>query len=272
MTKRIKNQPIIDAHCHIGPPLSGEELIQMMDQAGVDRAIVFPTPFRWSLPRKDNYYNTNDYIGEMQNKYPDRLIGFACINPHYTGNKELGMPNLAVNELERCVKELGLKGVKIHPENHCFSVDTLVDSELMETLVRLQEEENRKIPILSHAMTTMGATPHQFGVLASKYPDVPIIIAHGAGFQNLYFPSTEPVKEHKNLFVDTAMTTVDDLRLIGVAKTVGIDKVVFGSDHFSRGQKNLYGNFFYILKRAFPDTKERKLILGGNMAKIFGCD
>jgi len=60
--------------------------------------------------------------------------------------------------------------------------------------------------------------------------------------------------------------------LIQMMDQAGVDKVVFGSDHFSRGQKNLYGNFFYILKRAFPDTKERKLVLGGNMAKIFGCD
>jgi len=265
-----KSEPIIDAHCHIGPPLLGEELIEMMDEAGVDKAVVFATPFRWSLPREDNYYNTNDYIAEMQNKFPERLLGFACINPHYGGSKELAMPNLAAGELERCVKELGLRGIKMHPENHCFCVDAHIGGELMETLVRLQQEHKRKIPILSHAMTTMGATAYQFADLASRYPEVPIIMAHGAGFQNLYFPSMAPVKEHENLFVDTAMTTVDDSRLIGTARTLGVDKIVFGSDHFLRGQKNLYGNFFYILERAFPDPEERAQILGGNMAKILG--
>jgi len=271
MTKKTQRL-VIDAHCHIGPWLPGEELIGMMDEAAVDKAVVFSVPFAWSLPRKDNYYNTNDYVADMQDKYPDRLIGFACINPNYAGHKELGMPDLAVNELQRCVRELGLRGVKIHPENHCFPVDSLIDSELMAEVVSLQEETGRAIPILSHGMTTIGAMPHQFGRLAGSYPDVPVIIAHGAGFQCLYFPSMQPVQEHDNLFVDTAMTTVDDTRLVGVAQTLGLHKIIFGSDHFSRAQKNLYGNFFYILERAFPDPEERELIVGGNMSKILGYE
>ena len=267
----MKNQPVIDAHCHIGPALLAEELIEMMDDAGVDKAVVFPVPFSWSLPREDNYYNTNDYVAEMQAKYSERLIGFGCINPCHAGSKELGMPNLAVNELERCVKELGLKGIKIHPENHCFAVDGLVGSEMMSAVVRLQQQTGSRIPILSHGMTTIGAMPDQFGKLASAYPNVAIIIAHGAGFQNLYFPSMEPVKTNENLFVDTAMTTVDDSRLAGVASSIGANKIIFGSDHFYRGQKNLYGNFFYILERAIPDSAERDLILRGNIARILGC-
>jgi len=270
MTKQ-KQTPVIDAHCHIGPSLRGEELVRMMDEAGVDKAVVFSVPFAWSLPRKDNYYNTNDYVADMQNKYPDRLIGFACINPNYAGYKELDMPSLAANELQRCVRKLGLKGLKIHPENHSFPVDSLIGTELMAALAALQQETGQTIPILSHGMTTIGAMPHQFGRLAARYPEVKIIIAHGAGFQNLYFPSMEPVKEHDNLFVDTAMTTVDDTRLVGVAETLGVQKIIFGSDHFSRAQKNLYGNFFYILERAFPDPQEREMILGGNMGKILGC-
>jgi len=70
------------------------------------------------------------------------------------------------------------------------------------------------------------------------------------------------------LFVDTAMTTVDDLHLIGVAARIGVRKIVFGSDHFARGQRNLYDNFRYVLGRAFPDPAERSLIMGGNMTRI----
>jgi len=271
MGKRA-DRPIIDLHCHIGPPLLGEELIGMMDQAGIDRAVIFPIPWLWTFPREDNYYNTNDYIADMQAKYPGRFIGFACINPQFVGHQELGMPNLAVAELERCVKELGLRGLKIHPENHSFAVDMLVNSEFMKAVARLQKETNRKIPILSHGMTTIGAMPDQFGKVASRYPEVPIIIAHGAGFQNLYFPSNEAVIHNENLYVDTAMTTVDDGHLLGVAARVGVEKIIFGSDHFGRNQKNLYGNFLYVLERAFPDAEQRALILGGNLTRIMGLD
>jgi hypothetical protein len=249
---------VIDGHCHIGRGLLGEELIAMMDEAAVAKAVIFVTPFLWGLPGQVDYHDTNDYIAEMQRQHPDRLIGFACINPHLRPGREL----------ERCIKRLGLRGVKIHPENHCFAVDSLIGGELMEAVVALQKEMGVRIPILSHAMTTIGAMPDQFGRLAGRYPDVSIILAHGAGFQNLYFPSFEALVEHDNLFVDTAMATVDDLHLVGVAGRISVRKIVFGSDHFARGQRNLYGNFRHLLERAFPDPGERGLIMGGNMARI----
>ena len=268
--RKHRSWPILDVHCHIGPPLLAEDLIKLMDKAGVDKAVAFPTPFVWSLPMKENYYNTNDYIADAQNKYPHRLIGFACINPMYGGNPELGMPNLAAKELERCIRQLGLKGIKIHPENHCFAVDALVDSEFMRTVVRLQEELAIKLPIVSHGMTTLGAQPDQFAKVASCYPSVPIVIAHGGGFQNLYFPSIKPVTQCANLFVDTTMTTVDDSHLLNVTEIIGVEKVVFGSDHFGRNQGHLYENFFYVLERAFPRAEDQERVLGGTLARILG--
>ena len=74
---------VIDGHCHIGRGLSGDELIEMMSEAGVAKAVVFVTPFLWGLPGQADYHDTNDYIAEMQRQYPDRLVGFACVNPHW---------------------------------------------------------------------------------------------------------------------------------------------------------------------------------------------
>lgn len=261
MDHRRDGNGIIDAHCHIGRPLTGEELIEFMDRAAVSKAAVFVTPFRWGIPGQADYYDTNDYIADMQHRHPDRLLGFACVNPHIAPARELG----------RCVNDLGLRGIKIHPENHCFAVDSLIGGELMEAVVSLQKETGRRIPVLSHGMTTIGAMPDQFARLAAKYPQVSIIIAHGAGFQNLYFPSIDVLAEHDNVFVDTAMTTVDDLHLLGVAERLGIKKIIFGTDHFARGQKNLYGNFQHLLERAFPDPADRATIMGGNMAGVLGA-
>jgi hypothetical protein len=258
MPSEERDGMVLDAHCHIGRGLPAEALIAMMDEAGVDKSVVFVTPFLWGLPGQADYYDTNDYIADVQRRHPERLIGFACVNPHVAPGREL----------RRCVEELGLKGLKIHPENHCFAVDSLVGGEMMEVMVALQQETGRRLPILSHGMTTIGAMPDQFARLAGRYPEVTIIIAHGAGFQNLYFPSFEPLAEHDNLFVDTAMTTVDDAHLIGVADKLGVEKIVFGSDHFSSAQGNLYGNFRYVLERAFPDPTDRELVMGGNMAGI----
>jgi uncharacterized protein len=268
--RKDRSWPILDLHCHIGPPLLAEELIHLMDRAGVDQAVVFPTPFVWSLPSKENYYNTNDYIADAQARYPQRLIGFACINPAHNGSPELGMPSLAALELERCVKELGLHGCKIHPENHCFAVDSLVGSAFMGTVVRLQDELGMRLPILSHGMTTIGAQPDQFVRLAAAYPGVSLVIAHGGGFQNLYFPSIQPVTQCPNLYVDTSMTTVDDSHLLNVTAALGVGKVVFGSDHFARNQGHLYENFFYVLERAFPRPEDQERVFSSTLRAILG--
>ncbi|TFH42204.1 MAG: hypothetical protein E4H01_13820 [Lysobacterales bacterium] len=264
--------PLLDIHCHIGPPLLAEEMLRLMDNVGVDQAVVFPTPYAWTLPSSENYYNTNDYVADSVRKYPERMIGFACINPAQVGNQALGMPNLARNELHRCIRDLDLRGVKLHPENHCFAVDTLCAggglSWFMETIIELQRETGRKIPILSHGMTTLGAQPDQFARVANDYPEVNIVIAHGAGFQNLYFAGLGQAKKCPNLYYDTAMLTADDAYLLGVVKQVGIDKIIFGSDHFTRAHTNLYGNFLYVLQRAFPDKFDLERVLGGNLARL----
>lgn len=275
---RTKNYPVIDAHCHLGAVAGGaflgEDLIGMMDKAGVDKAIVFPIPSALSFSGgkgtiRNNYYNTNDYIAEMQDKYPERIIGFAGIDPRYTGNQELGMSNLTIIELERCIKKLKLKGIKIHPVQHWFYIDSLAESEFMNTVTRLQKEMNVKIPILSHGMTEITCTPAQFGTLASKHPEVLIIIAHG-GWHNTYSSPMTVVKEYKNLFTDTACNLLDSSALRVVAKTVGVNKVIFGSDHFSRDHENLYESYFHMIGRIFPDSEERELVLGGNIAEILG--
>jgi predicted TIM-barrel fold metal-dependent hydrolase len=244
--------PVIDTHCHLGPWLMADELVSLMDAGGVDKAVVFSCPSNWSLPSADNYYHTNDYIAEAQRLHPDRLIGFACLNPQFSGDAGTGMPNLAVRELRRCVTELGLRGLKLHPEVHCFTVPSLIGSELMETVVALQGETGRTLPIICHGMTTMGAMPEHFAMLAARYPSIPIIIAHGGGFQNLY------------------LTTIDDCHLISVAGRLGVDRVLFGTDHFARSQQNLYRNFRFVLEGAFPDPADRAKVLGGTAARLLG--
>jgi predicted TIM-barrel fold metal-dependent hydrolase len=260
MSQTRKHTVVIDAHCHIGKALTGEELVARMDEAGIDKAVAFPNPTVWSLPGIAEHENTNDYIAEVQAKHPKRVIGFAYINPH------LG----AAKELRRSVLELGLRGIKIHPEVNCFTVDALPGGELMTALRQLQQETGRCIPVLCHGMTTIYCMPDQFATWGKACPDVTIIIAHGAGYQNLYFPSMAPLVPLKNVYVDTSMTTIDDGRLVGVTSMLGAERVIFGADHFGRWQKNLYGNFLYVLERAFPDPAQRKRILGGNMAKILG--
>ncbi len=66
------------------------------------------------------------------------------------------------------------------------------------------------------------------------------------------------------------MTTIDDCHLLSVAGRLGVNKVLFGTDHFARSQANLYRNFRFVLEGAFPDPADRAKVLGGTAARLLG--
>ena len=83
---------------------TAEELVAAMDADGVDVAVAMG--IGWTdagLARE-----ANDYLAESVKRYPNRIVGFAGINPAW--GKE------AVAEVERCAS-LGLRGIgELHPD------------------------------------------------------------------------------------------------------------------------------------------------------------
>jgi aminocarboxymuconate-semialdehyde decarboxylase len=68
-----------------------------------------PVLFNYSCPDKENILELsrelNDHIASVCRQHPTRFVGLGTV--------PLQAPNLAVDELRRCVQELGLKGVQI---------------------------------------------------------------------------------------------------------------------------------------------------------------
>ena len=56
--------------------------------------------------------DTNDYVAALVEGHPEQFMGFATVDPW--------KDRWAVNELERAVKELGLRGLKLHPIHQAF--------------------------------------------------------------------------------------------------------------------------------------------------------
>lgn len=101
--------------------LTGEQLIQDMDEAGVDKVMIMPIDwglvpaFRDSPPM--DIWDKHVLQAEVAGKYPGRMVTFACIDPR--------RPN-AVELLQRAVSELGVVGLKIHPAAGFFPNDPVV--------------------------------------------------------------------------------------------------------------------------------------------------
>lgn len=120
---------------------------------------------------------TNDWVADVCRSYPEQFVGFAGIDPHKQDS---------VDELERAVTELGLRGLKLHPQVQEF----YPDDEKFESLWKKCEEH--RLPIVVHVgQTGLGAgTPGGWGIafdygrpmlmdkVAARHPDLTVIMAH----------------------------------------------------------------------------------------------
>ena len=79
-----------------------DRYLQFMDDAGIDMAVLTANSFTGGLEQMKRW---NNFCAEVVKGHPSRFVGFACVPP--LGGKP------ALEELERVVKELGMKGVHI---------------------------------------------------------------------------------------------------------------------------------------------------------------
>jgi predicted TIM-barrel fold metal-dependent hydrolase len=130
-------------------PIDADRLVQMLDQASIERAVVlsiaylFDSPFRPEV--KDpaaKVREENDWTAVQVARHPRRLVGFCSVNP-------LSEP--ALPEISRCAQALALSGLKLHFGN------SQVDVTKAEHLAKVQQAfalANRlKLPIVAHLWT-----------------------------------------------------------------------------------------------------------------------
>jgi len=90
----------------------GEGRLKVMEKAGINMQVLsLSTPGCEQFDASNGLYfskKTNEALSAVINKYPDRFVGLAALAPQN--------PDEAVVELERAVKELGLKGAKINSQ------------------------------------------------------------------------------------------------------------------------------------------------------------
>jgi predicted TIM-barrel fold metal-dependent hydrolase len=185
--------------------------------AGCDVAIVFGI----SAP-KGGLHVPNDEVAAFVAEDPGRRIGFLAIDPHQE------------NEVERGVRELGLKGIKLYPVLARFDP---CDPSLGPFYALA---ERMGLPILWH----MGSTPVASGRLrlshplllddvAVEFPRLKMIIAHlGHPWQR---ETAIVVRKNPNVYADISglwYRQWQGYEAMIVCQEWGItDKLLFGSDY-----------------------------------------
>lgn len=175
---------------------------------------------------------TNDEVAKIVERYPDMFVGWAHVDP-WKGK-------LAVKELRRAVKELGLRGVgEFHPIMQAFAPSDRRFDELWATCVELN------IPVSFHTGTTgSGANmpggagfsiyyshPMHLDDLAMRFPTLTIIGCHPS------FPWQDDmlaIAVHKrNVLIELSGWSPRRFSPSLIAHINGplADKVLFGTDY-----------------------------------------
>lgn len=243
---RTGNRPdsvrFLDCHGHLGGlkhqyHIHGRKLentVAEMDRLGVDKCLV------WHFVSVGDERVGNDITIEAVQKYPDRFIGFAFVNPH-RGEKEI------LDELERC-NEQGLRGVKFAVQYQGYPPD----GPNVDVGVKWAHEHRQMV--LSHQWGSHAHMEH----LLSSYPNAIILTGHsgGARFVDL-------MERHPNLYVCSCPLS-GPRSCENIVKRIGADRVMFGSD---LQDLPIAWGLGPILFARIP-AAEKRLILGGNLERL----
>lgn len=210
-----------------------------MDAAGVDRACVMTYT---EAPQ----FNPNalEYIADAVARFPDRLIGFARLHPRYAEAPAL---------LDHAVRDLGMRGVKLHP------VGTLAHPAGDETLALLRRAGELSVPVLFHCGDEAMTTPMAIGLAAAACPGTTIVLGHMGG----YFHVDEAIavaERYPNLVLDTSAMPYPRKIHEAVAR-LGAGRVLFASD--GPGCRPLLE--VEKVRQAGLDPADEERVLGGNM-------
>jgi uncharacterized protein len=156
---------IVDGLTILGTSINGyrlkaEGLLASMNSNDIAKSVVAPVQ-----PKTYRLEPQNEAIAVTQLRYPDRFIGFCRIDPRQ-GEE-------AVTELRRCVLQLGLKGLLLHPMEEGYTITE-------DHVVRLVKEAGSLgVPVIVAAGYPWVAHALQIRSVAEQAEEATIIMSHG---------------------------------------------------------------------------------------------
>jgi uncharacterized protein len=250
-----KNRKIIEDSSGISPAYDGSvrELFLSMRKSGASKALVNNTVLKSELMSK-----ANDYTARVVAENVGNIFGLAWIVPGSASSPE---------EVKRC-KDLGFVGVKIHNSHFKLLPTERSNEDIYENMIECD------IPVLFHC----GANPFKDGVkqveysmpksyeeVVKSFPEMKMILAHAAGYQDDRRGAINVVNSSKNVYCDLAIDPQRKLNMRQFFKEIDPSKILFGSDY------PIYESVA-ILNRAKTelDESQMKLICSDNPRKVFG--
>ena len=256
-TLRHSQDPIFDSlRRWTGAKTPTEEIpvsstIEQMDLGGVSKSLISA----WQAPGRDLI--TNDEVAAFVAQAPDRLTG--------VGSVDISKPMQAVEEIRRCITELGFKAIRVLPWL-CELPPT--DRRFYPVYVACCE---LNVPFCTQIGHTGPLMPSEVGrpiyldQVALDFPTLKIVGGH------IGYPWTQEAiavaTKHENVYIDTSAYTVRryPAEIVEFLRGHGRSKVLFGTNYpMIMPAAALKG-----LDELGLDDSAREAFLYGNAQRVF---
>lgn len=229
-------------------------LVDSMKAAGVDVSIVLPV-----VTKPEQFDTINRFAAHLNEKYRDkgaRLWSFGGIHPDSADYKK---------EL-RTIKELGLLGIKLHPDYQ----DTYFDD--IKYMRILDYASELGLVSIVHAGVDIGlpeklcCTPPRICRVLDEVAPKNLVLAHYGGFD--MWEDVEELLVGRDVWLDTAFIDgyLEKETFLRILRKHGVDRILFATDHPWSGQKE---TLKYLRGLSLPKEDINK-ILGQNARKLIG--
>ena len=267
----IGNFKVIDSHCHVYPEKIAQKAVAGTDRfydvrsfgdgtvpnmlengkkAGIDHFIIQSVA---TTPKQVN--SINEFIAQTVSGREDILTGLGTLHPE-SEDQEADVKK---------VLELGLKGVKLHPDIQNFKVDDYRCLKIYELC------EKANLPILMHTGDYRydNSNPNRLLPILEIYGNLTIIGAHFGGW-SIWEEASQKLAGIQNFYVDCSSTMgfADKETVRRCIENYGADRVLFGTDYPMWSHKSELEYFFSL----GLDEQEIMSILNINAKKLFNLE
>lgn len=267
----INGYYVIDAHCHIYPEKIAAKAVGGTDtfygvtsaclgtikdlyergvKAGIDRFIVQSVA---TTPKQVK--SINEFIAESVKENPDIFTGLGTLHPE--------SQDIAA-DIDHLI-ELGLKGVKLHPDIQKFKLDDYRCLKIYE----ICEQKGLKMLLHTGDKRYDYSNPNRLLPLLKIYKNLTFIGAHFGGY-SIWDEASKQLNGIENFYVDCSSTFgfIEKAKAKELIKRYGADKILFGTDYPMWDAKSELDYFFSL----GLDETQIQCILNLNAKKLFDLE
>ena len=185
-------------------------LLERGKQAGISGFLILPVAIR-----PDRVHGINDFILQQTQLHPE-FVGFGTVHAAMEG---------LTDEVRR-IQNMGLRGIKMHPDSQRFHIDD-------PRLFPLYEAMEGRLPVMLH----MGdqrynySHPVKLRKIMDLFPRLQVIAAHFGGY-SMHDTAYELLKDTDCIFdVSSSMMFMEPGKAEKLINLYGAERMAYGTDY-----------------------------------------